>query len=99
MSGDTFDWLKEYGPHWQPGSLAFWLAPETPEQMVEWLAKYRPELLPQPSPAEQIKQQYEARGMLNSASHLQALNSYQSGLNAYNNPFGGITSGALGKLL
>lgn len=23
-----FDWLREYGPLWQPGSTAFWLAPE-----------------------------------------------------------------------
>lgn len=46
MSDNGFDWLKEYGPHWQPGSLAFWMAPETPEDMVSWLMKYRPELMP-----------------------------------------------------
>jgi len=45
MSSD-FDWLKEYGPHWEPGSLAFWLAPGSAEDMVAWLMKYRPETLP-----------------------------------------------------
>lgn len=36
----AFDWLKDYGPYWEPGSTAFWLEPETDEQMLSWLAKY-----------------------------------------------------------
>lgn len=38
----SFDWLRDYGPFWEPGSAAFWLAPETPMQFEQWLRKYRP---------------------------------------------------------
>ena len=36
----AFDWLREYGPLWEPGSTAFWLAPDTDEQLAAWRAKY-----------------------------------------------------------
>lgn len=39
---EHFDWLKHYGPHWQPDSLAFWLEPDTEVQLVSWFAEYRP---------------------------------------------------------
>lgn len=38
----NFDWLKEYGPYWEPGSTAFWLEPETPRELANWLVTYRP---------------------------------------------------------
>lgn len=37
-----FDWLKDYGPMWEPASTAFWLAPETELEILEWYRKYRP---------------------------------------------------------
>lgn len=39
---ERFDWLKDYGPHWEPGALAFWLEPDTADQLASWYAKYRP---------------------------------------------------------
>ncbi len=36
-----FNWLEEYGPLWEPGSPAFWLAPTTPDELASWYAKYR----------------------------------------------------------
>lgn len=42
MYTDTFDWLKEYGPHWQPNSLAFWLAPDTENELRAWFKRYQP---------------------------------------------------------
>ena len=38
----SFDWLRDYGPLWEPGSAAFWLAPENPMQFEACLRKYRP---------------------------------------------------------
>lgn len=38
----VFDWLRDYGPHWEPQSTAFWLEPDTADQFAGWLAKYRP---------------------------------------------------------
>lgn len=38
-----FDWLRDYGPLWEPQSAAFWMAPETPAQFDAWVRKYRPE--------------------------------------------------------
>ncbi len=35
-----FDWLRDYGPYWFPGTLAFWLDPETDEEIAAWRAKY-----------------------------------------------------------
>lgn len=37
-----FDWLRDYGPLWEPGSLAFWLEPTTEAELAAWMAKYRP---------------------------------------------------------
>jgi hypothetical protein len=37
-----FDWLRDYGRIWQPGSTAFWLEPDTCDQLASWQAKYRP---------------------------------------------------------
>lgn len=39
---NTFDWLRDYGKLWEPGSTAFWLAPSTPDELAAWLFKYRP---------------------------------------------------------
>jgi hypothetical protein len=37
-----FDWLRDYGRIWKPGDLAFWLEPDTCDQLASWQAKYRP---------------------------------------------------------
>lgn len=39
---ERFDWLKHYGPLWEPGSLAFWLEPDTNDQLAGWYITYRP---------------------------------------------------------
>lgn len=36
-----FDWLREYGPYWEPGTKAFWLDPDTDAELAAWMAKYR----------------------------------------------------------
>lgn len=38
----AFDWLRDYGPHWEPDCKAFWLDPDTDEQRAAWERKYRP---------------------------------------------------------
>jgi hypothetical protein len=43
MTPATFNWLDEYGPHWEPGSTAFWLEPRKASDLEAWLAKYRPD--------------------------------------------------------
>ena len=37
----SFNWLRDYGPLWEPESTAFWLAPTTPDELASWCAKYR----------------------------------------------------------
>ena len=37
-----FDWLRDYGPLWEPDCTAFWLDPDTEEQRNAWQRKYRP---------------------------------------------------------
>ena len=41
---DSFDWMAEYGGHWEPGSTAFWLEPDTPQELADWMATYRPDV-------------------------------------------------------
>lgn len=43
LMGAEFNWLEEYGPHWEPNSTAFWLEPRKVNDLEAWLAKYRPE--------------------------------------------------------
>ena len=38
-----FNWLEDYGPHWEPGSTAFWLEPRRERDLKAWLRKYRPD--------------------------------------------------------
>lgn len=38
-----FNWMEEYGPHWEPGSTAFWLEPRKADELKAWLGKYRPD--------------------------------------------------------
>lgn len=42
--GFLFDWMRDSAPHWEPGSTAFWLEPETHQELANWYAKYRPEV-------------------------------------------------------
>ncbi len=42
MTAD-FNWMEEYGPHWEPGSTAFWLEPRKADDLKAWLGKYRPD--------------------------------------------------------
>lgn len=37
-----FKWERDYGPLWEPGSTAFWLEPETHQQLANWYAEHRP---------------------------------------------------------
>lgn len=37
-----FAWLRDYGPLWEPGSKAFWLEPETPDELAGWYIYNRP---------------------------------------------------------
>lgn len=39
----AFDWLRDYGPLWEPGTTAFWLDPETMDERNAWEYKYRVE--------------------------------------------------------
>lgn len=46
-----FDWLRDYGPLWEPATTAFWLAPDTEAEVESWYRKYRPEeVKPKPHP-------------------------------------------------
>lgn len=40
--GSLFNWERDYAPLWEPGSTAFWLEPETPQQLANWFARFRP---------------------------------------------------------
>lgn len=40
-----FNWLEDYGPHWEPGSTAFWLEPSRERDLTAWLRKYRPDFV------------------------------------------------------
>jgi hypothetical protein len=40
----AFKWERDYAPHWEPGSTAFWLEPETHQQLANWFATYRPDV-------------------------------------------------------
>lgn len=40
-----FNWLEDYGPHWEPGSTAFWLEPRRERDLSAWLRKYRPDFV------------------------------------------------------
>lgn len=40
-----FSWLDDYGPHWEPGSTAFWLEPTREADLIAWLRRYRPEFV------------------------------------------------------
>lgn len=42
--GFLFDWMRDSAPLWEPGSTAFWLEPETPQELANWHARYRPEV-------------------------------------------------------
>lgn len=35
-----FDWLRDYGPLWEPGTKAFWLEPETEAERQAWDYRY-----------------------------------------------------------
>lgn len=39
-----FDWMKEYGRLWEPGDAAFWLEPDTHQELADWMATYRPDV-------------------------------------------------------
>lgn len=41
----AFNWLDDYGPHWEPGSTAFWLEPRKEADLIAWLRKYRPKFV------------------------------------------------------
>ena len=37
-----YNWLRDSGYLWQPGSTAFWLEPETCDELAAWQNRYRP---------------------------------------------------------
>lgn len=41
----AFDWLRDYGPLWEPDCTAFWLEPDTEAERRAWHRKYRPPFL------------------------------------------------------
>lgn len=38
----AYDWLEDDGRLWFPESLAWWLEPETEEELLSWFRRYRP---------------------------------------------------------
>lgn len=37
------EWIQTDAWHWFPGCTAFWLDPDTPEQVIAWHRKFRPD--------------------------------------------------------
>ena len=38
---EQFNWLRDYGPLWEPDCTAFWLDPDTDAERQAWMAKYK----------------------------------------------------------
>lgn len=96
-----FDWLKEYGKHWEPGTTAFWLDPDCEADLVAWFRCHRPDFrgwveaagmkveITDPPIAHSILNGLACRGMQNSAYGylaLQQAQNYQYGLSANYRP-------------
>lgn len=79
----SFDWLRDYGPLWEPDTTAFWLEPSTDAERASWYRRYRP--TPTQIAEDNLARQYAQMGLMGSYAHLYQTHNGRSPYMIYGN--------------